>query len=131
MIGLDTNVVIRYLVQDDVRQASAATRLIEKTLSAEEPGFLSQITLCEIAWVLEECYAQSREQIGAILRSLFTAKQIVTQDVELAWKALRELNRGFDFSDALIATTGTAAGCAHSFTFDKEAAKLEGFKLLV
>lgn len=131
MIGLDTNVVIRYLVQDDAKQASIATRLIEKTLSSDEPGFLAHITLCEIAWVLEDCYSQSQAQIATILQTLFMTKQIVAQEAELAWKALRAFqNRESDFSDALIALTGIKAGCTHTVTFDKAAAKLDGFKLL-
>ena len=54
MIGLDTNVIVRYVVQDDPRQSAAATRLMEKTLSAENPGFVAVVTLCEVAWVLAE-----------------------------------------------------------------------------
>jgi predicted nucleic-acid-binding protein len=131
LIGLDTNVVIRYLVQDDPKQASAAVRFIEKTLSVESPGFLSHIVLCEIVWVLEDCYSQSRAQIATILQTLFTARQIIVQETELAWKALRVLeNRGGDFSDALIGLAGAAAGCTHTVTFDKEAAQLDGFVML-
>jgi len=131
LIGLDTNIVIRYLVQDDPKQASVATRLIEKTLSAEVPGFLSHIVLCELAWVLEDCYSQSRTQIAAILQALFTTRQILVQEAELAWKALRALqHRGIDFSDALIGLAGMSAGCKYTVTFDKEAAKLDGFEML-
>lgn len=131
MIGLDTNVVIRYLVQDDPKQAGLATRFIEKTISAEAPGFLSHIVLCETVWVLEDCYSRSRAQVATILQTLFTAKQIVVQEPELAWKALRSVQtHAIDFSDALIGLAGTQAGCNHNVTFDKDAAKLEGFELL-
>ena len=60
MTGLDTNVIIRYIAQDDPRQSAAATRLMEKTLTVEQPGFVTLVTLCEAAWVLAECYAADR-----------------------------------------------------------------------
>jgi predicted nucleic-acid-binding protein len=65
VIALDTNVVIRYVTQDEPRQAAAATRLFEKTLSAENPGFVAATTLCEIAWVLADCYGANKAHIRA------------------------------------------------------------------
>jgi predicted nucleic-acid-binding protein len=131
VIGLDTNVIIRYVTQDDPRQAAAATRLFEKTLSAENPGFVAAITLCEIAWVLADCYGASKAHIRDVIAGLLGSKQVVVESPELAWKALRAWeNSSADFSDALIAQVALAHGAEKVLTFDKAAAKLEGFALV-
>ena len=70
MIGLDTNVLVRYLTQDDKAQAAAATRFIEKTLTPETPGFISLVALVEVVWVLETCYHCTRQDIAAIIERL-------------------------------------------------------------
>jgi predicted nucleic-acid-binding protein len=132
VIGLDTNVIVRYVTQDDPRQSAAATRLFEKTLSAENPGFVSAITLCEICWVLAECYSADRERIRAVLEGLLGSKQIVVEAGEIAWKALRAWQgSAADFSDALIGEIAAAHGAEQVVTFDKAAAKLPRFRLLV
>ena len=131
MIGLDTNILIRYLAQDDPRQSAAATRLMEKTLSAENPGFVAIVTICEIAWVLAECYDADRERIRAVVQGLLETKQIVVESPELVWKALRAWQRSpADFSDTVIGQVAIAHGAKRVLTFDKAAAKVEGFELL-
>jgi predicted nucleic-acid-binding protein len=129
--GLDTNVIVRYLAQDEPRQSAAATRLMEKTLSAEAPGFVTLVSLCEIAWVLADCYHADRERIRAVLEGLLGTKQIVVESPELAWKALRAWRHpAADFSDALIGEVAAAGGATKVATFDKAAAKLPMFELL-
>jgi predicted nucleic-acid-binding protein len=131
VIGLDTNVVIRYLTQDDAKQAALASRLFEHTLSVERPGFVSLITLCELAWVLAECYGADKARIRAVIEGLLASKQIVVEDTELVWKALRAWGKSSaDFSDALMGQASAARGCERIFTFDKAAARLPGFELL-
>ena len=131
MIGLDTNVVVRYVVQDDVRQSALATRLFERTLSTENPGFISVVTLCEIVWVLEDSYRADKERVRGVIEGLLGSKQIVVQSAELAWKALRAWKAsGADFSDALIGEIALAEGAERTMTFDKSAAKLGAFELL-
>ena len=131
MIGLDTNVVIRYVTQDDPRQSAAATRLFEKVLSAENPGFVSAITLCEICWVLAESYGAERDRIRAVIEGLLGSKQVVVESGELAWKALRAWQgSAADFSDALIGEIAVAHGADQLVTFDRAAAKLPRFQLL-
>jgi predicted nucleic-acid-binding protein len=132
VIGLDTNVVVRYLTQDDPRQAAAATRLFEKTLSTESPGFISAVTLCEICWVLAEAYGADRARIRTVVEGLLGSKQIVVESAELAWKALRAWEGSTaDFSDALIGEVAAAHGAESVATFDKAAAKLPRFRLLM
>lgn len=131
MIGLDTNVIVRYVVQDDPRQAALATRLFERTLSAEEPGFVTCITLCEAAWVLAECYSADRERIAKVIEGLLASKQIVVEQADAAWKALRAWKgSSADFADALIGQIVAAHEGAKTVTFDRAAAKLPGFELL-
>ena len=131
MIALDTNVVIRYLSQDDARQSVAATRLMEKTLTAQNPGFISLVTLCEIAWVLKACYGADGERIRTVVEGLLGTRQLEVESPELAWKALRAWQgTQAHLSDAIIGQAGLAHGASKVVTFDKAAAKLPGFELL-
>lgn len=131
MIGLDTNVVIRYLVQDDKKQSAIATRFIETTLTMEAPGYINHITLCEITWVLRHCYGVTKSQLKAIIEGLLTTKQLLIENVEVAWKALRAFNaNSADFCDALIGQANLHDRCEHTVTFDKKAASLPEFNFM-
>ena len=131
MIALDTNVVVRYLAQDEPRQSAAATRLMEKILTAENPGFISLVTLCEVAWVLGECYGADRERTRAVVEGLLGTRQLEVESPELVWKALRAWQgTNADFSDALIGQVALAHGASKVVTFDKSAARLPSFELL-
>lgn len=131
MIALDTNVVIRYLAQDEARQSAAATRLIEKSLSTAKPGFISLMVLCEIAWVLAACYGADKARIRAVIEGLLGSKQLVVESAEVAWRALRDWEgSSADFSDALLGRSAAAHGAEKVLTFDKAASRLAGFELL-
>ncbi len=131
MIGLDTNVIVRYLAQDDPRQSAAATRLMEKALSPDEPGFITLITMCEVVWVLEGPYKAGRDRIRSVVEALLGTRQIEVESAELVWKALRTWERSVaGFSDALIGEVCAAKGARKVVTFDKAAAKLPSFELL-
>lgn len=130
MIGLDTNVLVRYFAQDDARQSALANRTIA-ALGKDAPGFVSLVVLCELVWVLEDVYATPRAAIIDILRTLLVSDDIVIDAKVLAWRAFRRYEQGEpDFSDTLIAEIGAEAGCHHTLTFDKAAAKSAGFQLL-
>ena len=131
MIGLDTNIVIRYLVQDDKKQSAAATRFVEKSLSTDAPGYINHISLCEIVSVLQRCYGVTKQQVREIIEGLLTTKQFNVENVEVAWKALRAFDaNNADFCDALIGQVNIHNGCEYTVTFDKKAASLPGFDLL-
>jgi predicted nucleic-acid-binding protein len=131
LIGLDTNVVVRYLVQDDPAQAAAATRLMERVLSTELPGFITGITLCEIVWVLTECYDADRDRIGSVIEALLASRQLVVEESEIVWNALHDWRKSSaDFSDALIGRKVIARGGEKTVTFNRAAAKLPGFERL-
>lgn len=131
MVGIDTNVLVRYLTQDDPKQSAIATRFIEDRLSAENPGFVSAVTLCEIAWVLAMSYGADRKAIRKTVENLLATKQLVIERAELVWKALRASEGApADFSDALIGQLAIAHGAGKTVTFDRGAARLPGFELL-
>jgi len=129
LIGLDTNVLIRYLVQDDKAQAVKATKLIEGKLTKDVPGFINHITLVEIVWVLESCYDVSKQEIINVIEQLCATKQLFVQEVEVVLKALRVYqSNNTDFSDALIGCINKVLGCGVTYTYDKKTAKLELFE---
>jgi predicted nucleic-acid-binding protein len=131
VIGLDTNVVVRYLTQDDPKQSPIATRFLEDTLTAEEPGFISLVVLAEVVWVLVSLYSVDRTGVAEVLTGLLTTEQLRVDSAEWVWRAKRRYEQSkADFSDALIFECGLAAACERSVTFDKTAASTAGFELL-
>lgn len=131
MIGLDTNVVIRYLVQDDATQARKANHLMEKILTQDEPGFINLTTLCEIIWVLKRNYRLDKPGQVAVVDGLLTTKQLMVENIPVAWKALRAYEAGSaDFSDAVIAYANHSQQCEYTVTFDKQASRLDDMRLL-
>jgi predicted nucleic-acid-binding protein len=131
VIGLDTNVLVRYFAQDDPRQSKAARSLIDITLTRDAPGHVASISLAEFAWVLKRLYAATRDEIADAIEGLLTAPTIAVEHKGLVWKALREYRAStVGFSDCLIAQINLSAGCATTVTFDKTAAKSAGFRLL-
>ena len=131
MIGLDTNVVVRYLAQDDAKQSAAATRLFERLLTPDNPGFLSGIVLCELAWVLADCYDADRARIRGAIDGLLAAKQLMVESPDVVRRALRAWDESAaDFADALLGELARAEGAEKTVTFDRAAAKLPGFELL-
>lgn len=132
MIGLDTNLVLRYLLQDDPAQASRANRIMERELTRENPGFLSLPTVLEIVWVLRSVFDQSPAQIAAWLERLLAADLLVVQNEQQVFEAMYALRRGTgEFEDALIGAVNRWAGCAATYTFDRRASRLPDFRLVV
>jgi predicted nucleic-acid-binding protein len=131
VIGLDTYVIVRYVAQDDVRQAAIATRLIEDSLSAEARGFVSIVTLAEIVWVMSSNYRAARAAVADIVEGLLTAPQLAIEKADVIWRALRAFRESkADFSDAVIVELGRDAGCTKTVTFDRHAAAHPGFEML-
>ena len=131
MIGLDSNVIVRYLAQDDVRQATIATRFIEGSLSAEVRGFVSIVTLAEVVWVMASNYSAARATVADIVEGLLTAPQLAIEKADVIWRALRTFRESkADFSDAVIVELGRDAGCSKTVTFDRHAAAHPGFEAL-
>jgi predicted nucleic-acid-binding protein len=126
MIGLDTNVLVRYIAQDDQKQSVRATELIE-AFTAEVPGFISTISVVELVWVLESCYESGKEEIVTVIDTLLKTKALVVENADIVQQALRVFSTmNVDFSDCLIERSGHHAGCGHTATFDRKASKIEG-----
>lgn len=127
MIGLDTNILVRYLVEDDPDQAERAVSLIERASEAGERLFVPQVVLCEIVWVLETAYRFPRERIVSVLGELLRSRQLVVEDLPTARLALdRYAARGGDFADYVIVERCRAAGCERVASFDGELASEPG-----
>lgn len=130
MIGLDTNVLVRYVAQDDPRQSPKATRLIE-SLTQDEPGYVSVVAVVELVWVLTSCYGSTKNEICEVLEMLLRIKTIVVAQADIMWKAVRLFKEGkADFADCLIERDANEAGCSYTNTFDREAAKHCGMRLI-
>jgi predicted nucleic-acid-binding protein len=129
-IGLDTNVIVRYLTHDDPSQTAAAVRLID-SLSSDSPGFLPMIVIAELVWVLEVSYRFKKNEIEHVLETLLRSKELVVERAEIVLQALRKFSASqADFADCLIERSGHAAECQYTVTFDRNAAKGAGMKLL-
>ena len=132
MKGIDTNVLVRYIVQDDLKQAKAAADFIEKECLEESPGFISGITLCEMVWVFESAYDYAREDIAKVIEQILRTRQFHIPQPEIVWQALWGYKHaGADFADHYIAAVNQQAGCEYTVTFDKKAAKIKHFKLIM
>ena len=130
MIALDTNVLVRYLAQDDARQSALATRLIERTLSPSNRGFVSLVTLIETVWVMESCYGADAATVAGILNDLVDAASLELQDAQaVAAASKRYAIGGVDLHDCLIVSLA-ADRKADVVTFDAKAAKRLGMQLL-
>ena len=131
MIGLDTNVLVRYITQDDPVQSAKASDLIE-SLTTASPGFISLVSIVELVWVLQSCYQSAKSDVVMVLETLLRTRELTVEHAEIIWQALRKFvaNKA-DFADCLIERCAHAAGCEYTATFDLNAIKTTGMKRLV
>lgn len=130
MIGLDTNVLVRYIAQDDPVQSPKATRLIE-SLATDDPGYVSIVSLVKLVWVLTGCYSSSKAEICVVLETLLRTKEIIVENSDVTWKALRLFKaNNADFADCLIECSASDAGCGYTATFDRDSVKNCGMRLI-
>ncbi|MEK7816428.1 MAG: type II toxin-antitoxin system VapC family toxin [Pseudomonadota bacterium] len=126
MNGLDTNVLVRYLVQDDVEQARRAARYIESGAS-----YVNCVVLCELVWVLESAYGYPQDTVAGVLEKILMTSDFQVEDRDLAWAALNDYRRSkADYADCLIARRNQAAGCKETASFDKRTKGVAGFRAL-
>jgi predicted nucleic-acid-binding protein len=131
VIGLDTNVMLRYLLQDDPEQTRQANEIIDGRLSEQEPGFLSLACVLEIVWVLRSLLRQDAVQIAQHLEHLLAADSLAVQNEQQVFEAAFALKRGTgEFEDALIGALAAWAGCEKTLTFDRRAGRLPGFEVI-
>jgi predicted nucleic-acid-binding protein len=130
VIGLDTNVLVRYIADDDAKQSPQATQLIE-SLSPDAPGFVTTVSVVELVWVMQTCYRMNRDAIAVALGQILRTKELVVQNAQVVWQALRlYASSNADFADCLIQRSAADAGCVEVYTFDRAAAKGCGMKLI-
>lgn len=130
MIGLDTNVIVRYIVQDDMAQARKATALIE-SLTDENPGFISMVAVVELVWVIQSCYDASKAETVAIFDKLLRLRTLRLENADVISKAVRSYAASTaDFADCFIQCSGSHAQCSHTVTFDSKASKTAGMQLI-
>ncbi len=131
MIGLDTNILVRYVVQDDAPQSRLATKLLDDTFTSLAPGFVSCVALVETVWVLDRFYAFSGSEIAGVIERFLQSDGLQVESARSVFVAMTELKAGSaGFADALIGELARDAGCTHTLTLDKAAARLPSFVLL-
>jgi predicted nucleic-acid-binding protein len=129
VIGLDTNILVRFLTLDDPAQFARAARVME-TLSEDDPGFVSVVVLAETIWVLRRVYRQDRAAISDVVQELLSSDSLSLEHPAAVARALSATrDQGADFADALIGAIAADAGCERTLTFDRRAARLPGFAL--
>lgn len=130
MIGIDTNLLIRLAMQDDPIQC-AKVDLFLASLSRREVGFISLVTLIESVWVLGKRYNLSKSDIVGFIQALLDAPELTMEREEAVSQALQRFKVSTaDFADCLIERIGALAGCRETVTFDQDASKFAGMRLL-
>ncbi len=131
MIGLDTNILIRYLTQDDPKQSAKATEILERRLTPSNPGFVSVVAMVETVWVLDRAYDFTNQEIATAVERLLQVEVLAIENEQQVFTAMVALKQGRgSFVDALIAELALRAGCTRTLTFDQKAARLPGFELV-
>jgi predicted nucleic-acid-binding protein len=128
--GLDTNILVRYLVEDNAAQADKVDRLFETAMTGEH-FFINTIVLCELVWVLESAYGYPKSDILSVLEKIMTTSQFAVDEKTIVWQALKDYRASkADFSDCLIGQLNKTRGCSKTVSLDKALAKLETFENL-
>jgi len=128
LIALDTNVLVRFLVEDDLEQAARAHAFLLKALDSQDRCFVSDIVLCELVWVLDRSYEVRRQEICTLLQTLLQAPQLAFSAVDQVGRALSSFEKGRGgFADYLIREHGRGAGCSQVVTFEKDLLREDGF----
>lgn len=131
MIGLDTNVLVRYITQDDPIQSRKAARLIERGLSVRSPGFVGVVAMVETSWVLDRAYGFSKGEIASAIERILQIEVLQVEFEEQVFSAMIDLrDQRSSFADSLIAALGVRAGCSRTVTFDRKASSLPDFQLI-
>jgi predicted nucleic-acid-binding protein len=131
MIGLDTNILVRYLAQDDPAQSAKANEILERRLTEKNPGFVSVVAMVETVWVLDRAYGFTAQEVASAVERLLQIEVLVVENEQEVFSAMVALKQGLgSFADALIAALGARVGCTRTLTFDQKAVRLSGFELV-
>jgi predicted nucleic-acid-binding protein len=131
MKGVDTNVLVRYLTQDDASQGKRATAVFERALAAGERIHVDTVVLCELVWVLRTAYGHERATVAATVDKLLDAAQLSIDDRDRVREAARRYTHGpGDFADYVLGLRNRSAGCDTTLTFDRAHRQSDLFSLL-
>ena len=130
MIGVDTNILVRYFTQDDAEQAKIVEQIIDTHATSAHSLFINNIVIVELIWVLERGYKYQKEEIAKLIKQILSTEEFAFENQKLLWLALAQYNQNnLDFSDALIGEINKEACCIETLTFDKSAIKARNFTL--
>jgi predicted nucleic-acid-binding protein len=128
VIGIDTNVLVRYILEDDPVWSAPAQRFIDNDCTMDRPGHVNLVVLVELVWVLNQTPGWGKDEICTVISELLLADNLVVENQVLVSSALEAFRQGgADFPDFIIAALNQAAGAATTVTIDKDAAKEPGF----
>jgi len=131
MIALDTNVIARYLLEDDDKQLKRATEVIEKHAIKKEGCFISLVVLCELVWVLKSCARISKATIVKVIHELLATNGFVIEQESVAYSAISRFKDGKgDFSDYIISEVANTANVKNTYTFDKKLKNDKNFTVI-
>jgi len=130
MKGIDTNVLLRFLLNDDPVQSAAAKAFVDAHTEAGGTIFVNRVVLCETVWVLTRGYRYGKDAVAGMLDALLDTEGVLVEDRPQVAAAVALWRSGAGFADALIGRTNTQAGCAATLTFDRKAARLADFQLI-
>lgn len=131
MNGVDTNVLVRYLTQDDPGQAAKVGVLMAEVEAADDRLFVSGVVLCELVWVLETAYRLRRREVAAALQEILAVRHLEFEDKDLLRLALEDYRASrADFADCVIGRLSSRAGCTTTWTLDRGTRGLPWFRLL-
>jgi len=129
MIGLDTNVLVRYIMGDEPVQSSKAARIVERLFTGRDTAFISLVSVVETVWVLQNVYGLSDQDVAQAVERMLQVETVTVQNENEVSAAARMLKTGQgSFEDALIGALGVWAGCTSTLTFDRKASRLPGFE---
>ena len=130
MIGLDTNVLVRYLTQDHPEQSPRANELIESRCTREDPGWIPLIVVCELVWVLRGAYGYQKSVVIQVLEQILASRDLEVGDAQIAASALSAYKNGpADFADYAIVLSSRAAGCELTYSFDQKLARHQSVRM--
>jgi predicted nucleic-acid-binding protein len=130
MIGIDTNVLLRYILQDDPKQAAVASEIMD-ALTEQSPGYLNHVVLCETAWVLQRGYDYDKASVTRVLNHVVNTRELQLEQRDVVISALSQYNHNTaDWADSLIGEKNRHSGAETTITFDRRASRLTTFQHL-
>lgn len=131
MISLDTNILVRLLVEDDEAQAAKARALLRRSIEADEPCLVTVIVLCELQWVLKRLYRVPREDLASAVENLLVDDRYLIEESTTVGAAVNRFRNGKgDMADYLIGLKSHSLGAEETMTFDQALRGEDGFHVL-